>query len=805
MREELRVATEKLRRVFNPADFNFDDTSTVPPAKGFIGQERAEQAIKMGLEIGSPEYNVFITGITGISRKSVLLDYLNRFAEEKAAAGGFSLRDFCYVYNFEKPNEPQVLIFKRGDGRKFAKRLEAVLSGLQKNIPAILKSERYLKARDDMVQDTEQKSKELFSRLEKRAKEVNLTILHVPPSGYAVRSLSRRPGDEGSLMGNEEHAILSQEEKERIDSNISILESGMQKVFQKIFGLRKETQQKIEDLERGLIKDFLKGVFGRLARRYSDYRELLDFFRGLQDYVLDNINLFREDGATRQNGQNGHNGDDPFLPFKVNLFVDNSRTEKIPVIFESNPSFHNLFGSIGKRFMQGGYLTDHTYLKAGSLIAAEGGYLVLNILDVLRNPGVWERLEKTIRYGYLKIEEPMSYLGLVPESSNPQPIPVQVRVILVGNPTIYQLLVQHDPEFSAIFKIKAELDSEMPSTPANQMAYAGFVALCCAEEDLRRERRLLPFDASAVAKIIEYGYRLADSQAKLSTKFHQIKDLIVESDYWAGKEGSGAVKADHVKKAIELRRLRANLLEEKFQEFIKEGTLLIAVDGDAVGQINGLVVYNVGDYSFGLPHRITAKTFLGNKGVVSIDKDVKMSGPIHDKGVHIFLGYFGGKYAAEKPISFSASICFEQSYGMTEGDSASVAELVCLISSVAGLPVKQYLAITGSVNQKGEIQPIGGVNEKIEGFFNVCQERGLTGSQGVVIPHQNVGNLMLNEDVVDACQKGKFHVFAVETVDQALELLLGEEAGVIHQKVSECLSEMTKKIKKVFQEVPNEG
>lgn len=803
MRDELRVPVEKLRRICDPDHFSFESTDQVPPVKGFIGQERAVQALELGLEIDNPEYNIFIIANSGISRKSVLLDHLNKFVGEKAALeDGISLNDFCYVHNFKKPDEPRILTFVMGKGRRFQKQIQVVSKSLQKRIPTLLQSDELMRLEKEIMHEFEDKANKSLDQLQKLARESGFDIQQNPNGTMYPIILSKQ--NPGKVISREEYDGLPEGEKEELDADRKKLNDGILQMQKKILKMRLDTFQKIEELEKTFINEqVLESIFrSRLLKEYSGYPEALDYLQGLKNYVLDNIaSLFKpEPGMPGME----KNGEDRFLPFTVNLLVDNSKAKKAPVIFESNPNFNNLFGKIEKKQVQGGYATSHAHLKAGSLLLANGGYLVLNVLDVLTDPGVWGKLKKTIRYGFLKIEEPMSYLGLFPTSLNPEQIPVRLKVILVGEQMLYQLLVNYDPEFSAIFKVKAETDSEMPLTAENEMAYAGFIALCCQKEDFRREGgNLLPFDRSAVAKIKEYGLRLADKQTKLSTEFNKIKELVVESDYWAGKSGSRNVTSEHVKKALEAQRLRANLAENKLQEFIKDKMLLLDTDGKKVGQINGLAVYDLGDYSFGIPSRITAQTFLGRRGVISIDKDVKMSGPIHDKGVHIFLGYFSKKYGTEKPISFSASICFEQSYRGIEGDSASAAELFCLISDLAGLPIKQSIAVTGSVNQKGEIQPIGGVNQKIEGFFDICKERGLNNEQGVIIPHQNVQNLMLREDVVEACQEGKFRVYAIKTVDDGLEILMGDgdnNAEAIHRKVSENLSEMTKKIKEANKE-----
>ncbi len=796
MKEDLKVPVEKLRRVFDPDDLPFEQSTEVEPAEGFIGQERAMQALSVGLEIDNPEYNIFITDRTGISRKSVLLRYLEDFAQKQkeASGGAVDLRDFCYVFNFENNGRPRILCFAKGEGRKLKKEVAKFLKESKKEIPLILKSKEFYTPRQALMDKLQETNKNNFDKVQSQIEEEDCLIVQ-PSSGFVVLPASKK--NPGEAMSPQERRNFPEEKKKDLDKRVKILQNNLDKVTESMMEAQRITQQKIEDLEKEYVGHFLKSLFKKLLRKHAAYPEAIEYLEGLKEYILDHIDLFRENG----NGSNP--GEDPFLPFVVNLIVDNSETEDIPVVFEENPNFGNLFGRMDKSFVQGFMLTDHTKIKAGSLLRADGGYLVLKALDLLVNPGVWQKLERTIRYGFLKIEEPMGYLGFAQTNQVPDQIPVRLKVIIVGDPMIYRLLVQHDPEFQAIFKIKAELNSEMPANKESEAAYAAFISFCCQKEDLRRQRTgLLPFDKTAVAKIVEYGFRLSDKQSKLSTEFNRIKELIVEADYWAEKSGSDAVKAEHVRKALETQKLRVSLTQSKLQELIREGIVLLDTKESVVGQINGLSVYNLGDYSFGMPARITVQTFLGKKGLISIDREVDMTGPIHNKGVHILSGYFGGKYGKDEPISFSASVCFEQSYGGIEGDSASAAELFCLISSLAGKPIKQNIAVTGSVNQKGEIQPIGGVNQKIEGFFDICKERGLTGDQGVVIPHQNVHNLMLSEEVVQACQEGKFWVWAIKNVDEGVEILIEENASSIHKKVEKCLLEMAKKVKK---EAPNES
>jgi len=510
---------------------------------------------------------------------------------------------------------------------------------------------------------------------------------------------------------------------------------------------------------------------------HKDLPKVVQYLNDLKNYALDNLELFKGTeepinpmlGIPMSQAMGGRN---PFLPFDVNVFVDNSETKSVPVIVESNPIFGNVFGKIERRFLFGGYLSDHTMLKPGALSQANGGYLLLSARDVLLNPGVWPALKRAIRNREVRIEDPFEQFGLIaPQGMRPEPIPSEVKIILTGDAMIYQLLATQDEDFWEIFKVKADFDFEIDRSEKNVQEYAAFLSGCCDDCEARH------FDPSGVAKIIEYTARLVADQEKLSTRFALIKDWVEEANYWAKKDQAQYISAKHVQKAVDERFFRHNLPEERIREMIGQGMIMIDVTGSVVGQLNGLSVYSLGDVTFGRPSRITAKTFLGRGGVINIERESQLSGPIHNKGVMILSGYLGWKYAQDNPLSLSASICFEQSYEGVEGDSASSAELYSILSSISGIPLKQNLAVTGSVNQRGDIQPIGGVNQKIEGFFRVCKQMGLTGDQGVLIPHQNVRNLMLREEVVEAVNAGMFHVYSAKTIDEGIEILTGVPAG----------------------------
>jgi predicted ATP-dependent protease len=515
----------------------------------------------------------------------------------------------------------------------------------------------------------------------------------------------------------------------------------------------------------------------------QDIPEMQHFLSHLGEYVLNNINYFKEtdrpkpmtSGLPPGPAEGGASlAINPFLPFELNVLVDNSAVQKLPIIIEPNPNWGNLFGRIERRAVMGTYVSDHGMLKPGAVHLANGGYLVLNARDVLLAPGAWEGLKRAIRNQEARLEDPAEQTGLfIPQGLRPGPVPLDLKVIVTGDESTYRLLTANDNEdFWDLFKVKAEFDYRVELNEENMMAYCAFICRTCEEESL------LAFETGGAARVLEFGARQVSDQTKLSTRFGQIKDLLIEADYWACKDDAGTVQDHHVQQAINQKIYRLNLVEERIQEMISDGSLLLDVTGEKVGQINGLAVYDLGDFSFGRPSRITAETFAGREGFINIEREASMSGRTHDKGILILSGYLGAKFGKDRPLTLSASICFEQSYDGVDGDSASSTEVYAISSSLSGLPIRQDIAVTGSVNQKGEIQPIGGVNQKVEGMFDVCRTGdGLTGTQGVMIPHQNVKNLMLRDDVVEAIREGKFHVYAVKTIDEGLEILTGVTAG----------------------------
>ncbi|MCH7843385.1 MAG: AAA family ATPase [Chloroflexi bacterium] len=767
--------------------FAFKCTDELTPLDYFIGQDRAQEAIRFGLEVDKPGYNLFVTGLTGTGKTSAIKTHLQSIVDDLDRQGKRRpISDWTYVYNFEDPDRPRVIRLPRGSGKAFRQQLATALRTLQEEIPKMLKSEGF-EAQVRGHEETERKAtQDLMSGLEQAGQEANFAV-QLTPNGITIF-----PMTEGRPMTPEEYQALESEPKQAIDEVRSRLMQDTQDTMAKIRELEKSSAQWLQELERSAGDQLVDQVFFELHALAQEIPEMRQFLSDLGEYVLGNINLFKETDGPRpaipgMAGAPGMPGIppgpaagsaalgmNPFLPFELNVLVDNSAVDKLPIIIEPNPNWGNLFGRIERRAMMGTYVSDHGMLKPGAVHLANGGYLVLNARDVLMAPGAWEGLKRSIRNQEARLEDPAEQTGLfIPQGLRPEPVPLDLKVIVTGDESIYRLLTSSDNEdFWDLFKVKAEFDYRVDLNEENVMAYCAFICRTCEEENL------LAFETGGAAKVLEFGARQVSDQTKLSTRFGQIKDLLIEADYWARKDDAPLVQDHHVQQAVNQKIYRLNLVEERLQEMISDGSLLLDVTGEKVGQINGLAVYDLGDFSFGRPTRITVQTFAGREGFINIEREASMSGRTHDKGVLILSGYLGAKFGRDRPLTLSASICFEQSYDGVDGDSASSTELYAIASSLSGLPLRQDIAVTGSVNQKGEIQPIGGVNQKVEGMFDVCRAAsGLTGTQGVVIPHQNVKNLMLRDDVVEAIRDGKFHVYAVKTIDEGLEILTGTAAG----------------------------
>jgi lon-related putative ATP-dependent protease len=767
------VPVENLRWRCDPDLLPFETTDAIEPCQEIIGQERALEAIRLGLDIGSIGYNIFITGLTGTGRFTTIKCVL-----EEMDAKGKIPNDLCYVNNFKNPDMPHMLILPAGQGNALKKEMETLIESLKKKIPLSFENETYLNKKKEVVERYRNKQAEMFREFEKKVNKEGFALVQIQMGPYS------RPGIFPLVEGNPvnieqldtmvEEGKFTKEDLEKRKAKQSELVNELETIFKETRKSEKEIKEEMTALDSEVISPIVKDSISDIQERFN-HEKVHHYLDEVQEDILSNLNRFREKEeppASPIPGLAFPQPVDSFTEYSVNVLADNSETKGAPIIVETTPNYRNLFGTIERVVDRSGiWKTDFTHIKAGSFLRANGGYLIFNALEALVEPGVWPALKRTLKNQVMEVQTYDPFYLFATTALKPEPIECTTKVIMIGDSYIYHLLYSMDDDFKKIFKIRADFDSVTIKDEGKIQKYIAFIRKICDEEKLK------PFDRSGIAGVVEYGVRLAGRQKKLSTRFHLIADLLREANYWAVKEGSEVVKETHVDKAIEKKVYRLNLVEEKIQEMIDDGTILIDSDGSVVGQVNGLSVYNLGDYMFGKPSRITVKTSMGKAGIINIEREVEMSGPIHNKGVYILAGYLRGRYAQDKPITMSASICFEQSYSGVEGDSASSTEIYGLLSSLSGLPVRQDTAVTGSVNQKGEIQPIGGVNEKIEGFFDVCKAKGLTGKQGVMIPHLNVGDLMLRKEVVETVKEGKFHIYPVKTIDQGIEILTGVEAG----------------------------
>ncbi len=742
----------------------FRTTNGLVGCEDFIGQERAVNAIYFGLGIEHRGYNLYLAGPPGVGKTSSIKAILSMISKNRPTPG-----DWCYVYNFEDPNTPKSINLPTGMGKVFKKDMEDLLESLKTNISKAFESKQYEEERQRIINESQRQKEALFEELQRKASEEQMQI-QFTPTGIVTIPLFR-----GKPLTQEEYNALDDAHKEEMRRRKEKIDQEVGEIFKSVRNLERESANKLKELEKKVALFAVRDLIDSIREKYKVYPDIIDYLDMVQKHILENIDNFLPEKAADTAGP---------LPFKipqqkptfteyqVNVVVDNSNTEGAPVIFESHPSYTNMFGSIEREVRFGVLVTDFTMIRAGSLAKANGGYLVVEALDILKYPFVWDSLKRVLENQELRIEDVYQQYGLIATVGlRPEPIKLNIKVIMTGSLQIYHLLYAYDEDFRKLFKVKADFDSVVERTDAMVSQYACYIKSICDKEHLKH------FDTSGIERVIEYCSRLAGDQNKLSTQFGAVSKIVIESSYWASLDDSRYVTRKHVEKAIDEKIYRSNMIEEKIREMIAEGMILVDTKGAVVGQINGLAVYNLGDYAFGKPSRITCETFMGAEGVVNIERKASLSGNIHNKGVLILSGYIGAKYAQNKPLSLSATLCFEQSYDVIEGDSASAAELIAIISSLSEVPIRQNLAVTGSVNQKGQIQPIGGVNEKVEGFYHVCKAHGLTGDQGVIIPHQNVRNLMLKREVVEAIRDGRFHIYPVETIDQAVEIITGMESG----------------------------
>jgi len=767
------VPLEQLRWRCDPDTLPFETTATIQPCEEIIGQDRALEAIRVGLDITSIGYNIFVTGLAGTGRFTTIKCVL-----EEMNAKGKIPNDLCYVNNFKNPDMPHMLSLAAGQGNAFRKEMETLLETLKKKIPLIFENETYLNKKKEVVEKYRNKQAEMFREFEKRVNKEGFALVQIQMGPYS------RPGILPVVEGNPvnveqletmvEEDKFSKEELEKVKEKQAGLVNELESIFKETRKSEKEVKEELTALDNEVISPAAKDMISDIKEKFDD-EKVHRYLDEVQEDILANLNRFREREEAPAPPLPGlvlPQPVDTFSEYQVNVLVDNSETKGAPIIVETTPNYRNLFGTMERVIERSGiWKTDFSHIKAGSFLRANGGYLIFNALDALIEPGVWPALKRTLKNQIIEIQTYDPFYFFSTSALKPEPIECNTKVIMIGDAQIYYLLYSLDEDFKKVFKIKADFDSVTNKDAEKIQQYASLIRKICDEEKLK------PFDRTGIAAVVEYGVRIAGRQKKLSTRFDLIADLLREANYWAMKDGSDVVTEKHVDKTIEKKVYRVNLIEEKIEEMIDDGTIMIDSDGAVIGQVNGLSVYSLGDHTFGKPSRITAKTSMGKAGIINIEREVEMSGPIHNKGVYILAGYLRDQYAQDKPITMSASICFEQSYSGVEGDSASSTELYALLSSISGLPLRQDIAVTGSVNQKGEVQPIGGVNEKIEGFFDVCKAKRLTGKQGVMIPHLNVDDLMLRKDVLEAVKEGKFHIYPVKSINQGIEILTGVEGG----------------------------
>ncbi len=786
------LPAEKLRRECDAGLMRCDTTRGLVPLQKIIGQERAVRALKFGLEIKERGFNVYVAGLPGTGRTTAVTNFLEETARTKPVPP-----DWCYVYNFRNPYEPKVIKLAPSRGKHLREGMATFITEAQRILPKSFESEDYGARKAATIKAVEEERQKLMGQIAKRAQEEGF-MLRASPVGWLMI-----PVIKGKPVGDQEFLALDQKTREEIEKKREQLTEQFTSVMRQLRELEGKANEALQKLDHDVALFAIGHIVADLEEEYKDFPDAATYIDDVQNDILDNLPKFIKghEEAPQTPFPVPWTRQAPVKKYEVNVIVDNSNVNGAPVVIESNPTYQNLFGRVEKEAQFGALVTDFTMIRGGSLHKANGGYLILPVEELLRNPFSYDSLKRALRNEHIVIEEAEERLGfMTTKSLKPEPIPLSVKVILIGDPYLYQQLYVLDMEFNQLFKVKADFDTTMDRTEENTQQYATFVCTLCQKENLKH------LDGSGLAKLIEHSSRLAEDQQKLSTRFAEVADIIREANFYATQENSDFVTGTHVKRAVEEKVYRSKLIQEKIQEMITRGILLIDTEAENVGQVNGLSVIDMGDFTFGTPSRVTASAGLGREGVVDIEREAKMGGPIHTKGVLILSGYLNGKYAQDKPLSLSARLVFEQNYEGVEGDSASSTELYAILSALSELPLKQNLAVTGSVNQKGEIQAIGGVNEKIEGFFEVCKAKGFTGKQGVMIPESNVQNLMLKEEIVEAVKEGKFHIFSVKTVDEGIEILTGVKAGerqkdgafeeaTVNYRVDKRLGEMAERLR----------
>jgi lon-related putative ATP-dependent protease len=790
------LTKERVYRICNTDDLGCDTSQELTTLETIVGQDRAIRAMQFGLGIKEKGFNIYVSGVAGTGRTTAVRRYLEEMAATKPVP-----TDWCYVNNFHDAYRPNALCLPAGRAIELQKGMENLTKVVFEDVRNVFESEEYVKHKEETLNKFQQRKQEILEKVNQEAVNEGF-ILQATPMGVATV-----PTHNGKPLSEEDFRKLSQKDKDVLVQKQQKVQEALEVSIRQTKSLDRDAREAVDKLDREIALYALHTWNEDMKQKFQDLSDVLVYIDSVQTDLLEQVELFKTDGQEET----------PALPFAappkglpvkkyaVNILVDNSKLKGAPVIVETNPTHDNLFGRIEQEARFGALVTDFTLVRRGSLHRANGGYLVLPVEDVLRNPFVWEDLSHALSNGKIVIEDASEKFGFSTKSLQPEPVPLEIKVILIGRPDIFQLLFTYEPHFRELFKVKADFDTSMKRNPEHTREYAAFAATLCNTENLKH------LDQAALARLVEHGSRLAEDQQKLSTRFGEISDVIREASYYATIDGEAVIGAQHIRKAIEERYYRSNMVQERLQEMIERGVIMIDITGKKVGQINGLSVLELGDIAFGQPSRITVSLSLGREGVVNIEREAKMSGPTHTKGVLILSGFLADRYAQDKPLSLSAHLVFEQNYGGVDGDSASSTELYAILSALSELPVNQAIAVTGSVNQKGEIQAIGGVNEKIEGYFEICKALGLTGEQGVMIPESNVDNLMLKESIVEAIEQGKFHLWPVRRIDEGIEVLTGVKAGVrledgtfepdsVNGRVDQRLREMAEVLQKFGKE-----
>ncbi len=778
------LSHEEVRRSIYADELGFESTDELAPLDKIIGQERGLNALHFGLELKARGYNVFVAGPSGTGKQTAIINFLKEMAKTMPVPP-----DWCYVNNFEEQRSPKAIELPAGKGLEFKENMDWFIQQVIVTLKKAFTSDNYVEMRKAALEKIEDERLKIQEAMKRTALEEGFSLQSSPVGLKLLPMVSGKP------MNEEEFQRLPEGEKNIIQHRRKALDQKVRDFLKQFAELQKKADAAVEELNRGVSNSSMEHLFQMMNGLYEDIPQVIEFLEDIRDDILGSLPMILNEDEESDHIKDAMNR------YKVNLLVDNSRLKGAPVVTASHPTHRHIFGYIEKEAKLGTLITDFTLIRGGSTHRANGGFLILTVEDLFADPYMWGCLKRAIRDEKLEIEDiPEPRESMITRTLLPEPIPFHAKVVLIGETAHYIRLNEQDGDFKELFKVRADFDTTMEWNEENVRQYCRFVRSICEKENLR------PMDSSAVAEIVEYGSRLASDQKKLSTRFREIADFIIEVGYYTAKDGAEMSSKTHVDMALEQRLYRSSLYQGKLEEMIARGVLLVDTEGAKVGQVNGLAVLSTGNYEFGRPSRVTASVGVGKEGIIDIEREADLSGPIHTKGVLILSGYLNEMYAQESPLSLTARIVFEQSYSGIEGDSASSTELYAILSALSGKPIKQHIAVTGSVNQKGEVQAIGGVNEKIEGFYEVCKAKGLNGEQGVIIPASNVENLMLKEEVVEAVRRGKFHVYAIETVNEGIEILMGVKAGerkldgsyetgTINDLVQGRLEEMAEKIK----------